>query len=135
MTVEAGMLSQVENDATKLSLSGTKIIMKLTEHKVPAHAKEVIVYARVRCGYMKQDVDGEIIIESAPYKRMLYFHTYKQSAWSFNSDYFTLPISEDRTVRAYVQAPPNSAGNFVASVKIVGYTSSVGTAEEYDMDM
>lgn len=102
--------------------------MKLNKYKVPAHAKEVIIYARVRCGYMRRSGDGELVVKSEPYERKLFFHLYRQNAWSFNSDYFTLPISEDRTIQAYVRVPSNSAGNFVASVTIVGYTSSAGAA-------
>lgn len=117
----AGLLSEVRNRGKCISLRGNRVTLKLGRHKVPAHATEVIVYAQVRCGSMNRDVDGQLIIESEPYSRVLFFHSYRQNAWTFNSEYFTLPVSADRKIQARVRTI--ARGNFRAYVRIVGYTS------------
>ena len=112
-------------DPAPLSILGIRgsVTLDLTKHKVPSHATSVLVYARVRSGYVKGDLDGEVLVTSGQSIRRLFFHTYHQSAWSYNSDYFVLPIASDRIVRAKVITEAN--GNFQAAVQVVGYEACV----------
>ena len=96
--------------------------LDLTKHKVPSHATSVLVFARVRTGYMKGDLDGEVRVTSGQSLRRLFFHSYHQGAWSYNSDYFVLPIASDRIVRARVIT--SATGNFQAAVQVVGYEAT-----------
>lgn len=103
-----------------IAVSKSKKVIKLSDYNVPSCATEVVIYARVRCGHMKGDHDGNVIVESGGMVRKLFFHTYHQGAWSFNSDYFTMPISTNaRTITTYLQI--FATGNFAATVQVVGY--------------
>ena len=102
-----------------LNISGS-VTLDLTKHKVPSHATSVLVYARVRSGYVKGDLDGEVLVTSGQSIRRLFFHTYHQSAWSYNSDYFLLPVADDFMVTARV-VTNGSGKNFQAAVQVIGY--------------
>ena len=107
---------------TPLAIDGKLTTLDLAEHKVPAYATGVVVFARVRCGWMATNPgNGEVSVKSGGIKRNLYFTTYKQDAWSFSSNYFTLPIGPVRSVTAEVST--KGRGNFKAAVQIIGYTT------------
>lgn len=115
---------QVSNSRKNVKLDGTVITLDLTKQNVPADATEVIIYAYVRSGNMGSDVDGSLDITSNTgtglITKSVFFHTFYQSAWSFNSEHISLPIGASHTVTAKVKTTATGS-NFLAAVQVVGY--------------
>lgn len=98
--------------------------MDLRANNVPECASEVIIYARVASGWIDDGyTEGNLIVKSGSVQRKLYFRTLKQSAYSYNSEYFTMPISENRiaTAKIVTDTLKITSSNFKADVQVVGY--------------
>lgn len=111
------------NEATHVSFDGSEVSLDLKANNVPECAKEVIIYARVSTGWIAEGYsEGNLIVQSSLVKRQLYFRTYQQSAFSYNSEYFTMPISFDRRATAKIVTSKRIASdNFKADVQVVGF--------------
>lgn len=121
-------IHNLEVDAAALAVSldgGSTVTIDLTAHNVPYCANEVIIYVRVVTGLISNaDYDGDIIIQSGEYQRKVLFHAYPQYAWSYTSQYLTLPISTDRMITAKMVTERRIASiYFIADVQLVGYTN------------
>ena len=99
--------------------------LNLADQGIPSEANEVIIFATLRSGTMNNDREGLFDVtvpdtDNGPITRSIFFRTYNQGSWSFNSEYFTLPIGSSRTVTAQVKTAA-TGGNFEAAVTVVGY--------------
>ena len=107
------------------------MIIDLKAEGVPATAQQVIVYAVIEKGWHTKVVRGSLVVSSQAdtglIERRLYFVTYGQSALSFNSDYFTLPLPEGAIpkITAKVDCPDCDGikGNHIITVQVVGYVA------------
>lgn len=115
-------MHNLENDEVAVPTDGTVVTVDLTTHKVPNSAVDVIVYVRVGTGYITTITIGDLIVQSGDFTDNLFLRTYNQGAITFNSDYFTLPISASRTITAKVVTEVAlGSGAFFAELQVVGY--------------
>ena len=100
--------------------------MDLNNKKVPKYATEAIVFAFVRTGGANADVDGDLIITSdtstGQITKRVFYHSFDQGAWSYNSENLIIPIGESRKLQVKIHPIPN--GNFEAGLEVVGYRQS-----------
>ena len=100
---------------------------------VPCNASEVIVYAKIRTGWVGgKDEDGELVLSvtvpNGKIERRLFCHVYEQSAWAYNSENISLPVehgapatgSKGREITATLEVGAQGGG-IIASIQIVGY--------------
>ncbi len=91
---------------------------------VPLDAKEVLIYVYTMTGANNPDRDLELRIYTKEgtieYSYYFFIHGFNQSAWSYNSDNFWLPVTTDRKV--YVQSVGSAmTGNRAGAIYILGY--------------
>ena len=119
-----GKLYPLTNSEKKVPVNGGVITLNLYDYDVPNYATSVVVYSYVKSGYVGADVDGSLNVESntdtGKILRKVFFHTYSQSAWAFNSEHLTLPIGPSHSITAKVDTTAKLS-NFLAAVQVVGY--------------
>ena len=96
---------------------------QLIEYKVPKQAKEILV-----CAYIETGGNGhsnqsfEIVFDSLgvyKYKHYMFGHTFDQSAWSYNSEQFSMPVSDSKSMAAVITG--GSKGNNGLTLFLIAY--------------
>ncbi len=96
--------------------------------QIPANATDILVYAFIRTGASNSDIDRQFKIfvqsEGSEIGGMFYLfaHGYSQSAWSYNSENFWLPMPLDRDLLVQMEGPAFN-GNHATDLRIIGYKS------------
>ncbi|CAB4023198.1 Hypothetical predicted protein [Paramuricea clavata] len=112
---------------------GEDMKMDVENEGVPSHASEVIVYAKIRTGWVQgKDEDGELVLSvtgpNGKIERRLFCHVYEQSAWAYNSENISLPVepgacatgSKGKEITATLEVGAQGGG-IIASIQMVGY--------------
>ena len=108
--------------------NGSTLTINLDENKVPVEAYSVTLFAYTQDGYHTDNIDdtGHFVFSTSTkngtIKRRLFFHGYKSSSWTYNSDNMTLPVEKDRKVYAEVDYAKNYG--IQCKVKVAGYRKS-----------
>ena len=117
-------LYPLSGNAYNIPNDGTEVTINLITENVPSDACEVIVYAYVKTGTGSGDRDGAFrfstITKQGRIERDLFFHTYSQNAWSYNSENIVLPVGEEKVVHAAIDRATTSPG-LACQAKVVGY--------------
>lgn len=80
----------------------------------------MLIYVEIETGGCTVDTSGRIHIYSSPnHKKQLLIHTYKQAAWSYNSESIWLPIEQPSVFGQYDGKV--TSGNVRVQFKVVGY--------------
>ena len=98
---------------------------------VPKDASAVIVYAIVQSGYIENATSGALVLtwktHHGTMERRLFYRTYKQDSWSYNSENMTIPVADmtTRCIEAYIDGPPLNGDSFKATVQLVSFMTSI----------
>lgn len=117
----------IDNNSTSIPIysAATLFTRALSTAVVPAGAKEVYLYIHVSTGAANQDGDIELKIYTAEggnqYASYFHLHGYSQSAWSYNSDNFWLPITSNRNIYMQRTAGGYLTGNKGYGIYVIGY--------------
>ena len=95
---------------------------------VPDAASDIVVFAKIRSGNTLNDKKDSIlnvrlldVNGNKQDERDLFYRTFSQSAWSFNSENMVFPIQSDsKSIRAKLEGTFPSK-NFAATVRVYGY--------------
>jgi hypothetical protein len=102
--------------------NGAQVAFRVGE-VVPTSAKSILLYAMFHSGHAGPDrlhlftfwtQEGSI-----RWTAKMHAHSYAQSAWSYNSDHFWLPLTPERIVHCACDGTYN--GNIEGSLTLLGY--------------
>ena len=103
---------------------GSVISIDIAKDGVPIEAYEVILYVYVRSGKLGGQYDGYFIFSTSTtngnIERFLYFRTYEQEAYSYNSESIYLPVGKERIVSAKIDSRRNNP-RLTCKVQVIGY--------------
>ena len=114
----------VENGRTHtVPYDGTQLNISLPVAGVPDDATEVILYVHILSGWRDKEVGGRFEFSTATpngvMKKFMYYHTYGQSAASFNSENMNLPLGSERQVHCRIENA--SSVRIECYVQVIGY--------------
>lgn len=96
----------------------------LPKEIIPTAAQEVLVFVSLQSGHSQpHDAMDDIKIftadESNEYAKYITIHTYRQSAWSTNSDNVWFPVTNNRKIS--VDMPQSFQPNVIFVLSAIGY--------------
>ena len=93
---------------------------------VPSSAKEVFIYITMMTGYNTcPDSDIEVAVWTSDgnteYKKYLFGHLYHQTAWSYNSENMSFPLTPGHHTLNVQYTGPTSIEKYQCHVYVIGY--------------
>ena len=90
---------------------------------IPLTARELLVYASVKCGTAHLRRFGDIILyvmrNGLRFEKLLYMHGHEQAAFNTNSDNMWFPVPADRLM--HLEITVAVPGNCLALLSTIGY--------------
>ena len=90
---------------------------------IPLTARELLVYASVKCGTARLRRFGDIILyvmcNGLRFEKLLYMHGHEQAAFNTNSDNMWFPVPADRLM--HLEITVAVPGNCLALLSTIGY--------------
>jgi len=116
-----------DNNLHVILNDGSELKIDLSIEGVPHNAFEVVIFTYTKSGNVGSiNEDGQYIFytstDNGQIERYLFYHAYRQDAWSYNSENIALPLDKEHYV--FVKIDRAAHYNIKGFVKGIGYRKS-----------